>query len=73
MILSKELCTDIARKFATRVTKQYVEKATESFNETVRDILQRNLPQEILRVNEYCPDVIIPSQKLTFISTRGAT
>lgn len=73
MILSKELCTDIAWKFAKRVTKPYVEKSTEFFNETVREILQENLSPEILKVAEHCSDSIVSSQKLVFISPRGAT
>lgn len=73
MILSKELCNSIAWKFAKRVTKIYVEKSTEFFNETVREILQENLSPEILKVAEHCSNSIESSTKLVFISPRGAT
>lgn len=73
MILSKELCNSIAWKFAKRVTKPYVEKSTEFFNETVREILQENLSPEILKVAEHCSNSIESSTKLVFISPRGAT
>lgn len=73
MILSKELCTDIAWKFAKRVTKLYVEKSTEFFDETVKDILRKNVPSDILKVAEQCSDSIESSSKLVFISPRGAT
>lgn len=73
MILPKELCSNIAWKFAERVIKPHVKKSTEFFNEIVREILQDNLPPEILKVSEHCSDSIISSQKLIFISPKGAT
>ena len=73
MILSLELCDNISWKFTQRVFKTYIERLKESYNKTVTDILQKNLPSEIIKVAECCSDSIVSSQRIAFISNKGAT
>nr|DAO60418.1 MAG TPA: phosphoprotein [Caudoviricetes sp.] len=64
MILSLELCDNISWKFTQRVFKTYIERLKKSYNKTVTDILQRNLPAEIIKVAECCSDLSISMSRV---------